>query len=149
MASHGRRGLSRLLLGSQANKVVSLSATPACSSAGNGAILQEGTFDARSPHRTCVRLDSVAGRRCSRAQPKSLLLLVGELLCQAARLFLDRAQAADTKIEVRDFEVEDNLNNAILLSRVYERIGIPDFNVLPLFVIGTHIGHWPRRYGRA
>jgi nucleotide-binding universal stress UspA family protein len=28
MASHGRRGLSRLLLGSQANKVVSLSATP-------------------------------------------------------------------------------------------------------------------------
>jgi nucleotide-binding universal stress UspA family protein len=28
MASHGRRGLSRLLLGSQANKVVTLSPTP-------------------------------------------------------------------------------------------------------------------------
>jgi glutaredoxin len=59
--------------------------------------------------------------------------------CQAARLFLDKAQATDAKIKVRDFEVEDNLNNAILLSRVYERIGIPDFSVVPLFVIGTHV----------
>src|ERR1700682_1877253 len=59
--------------------------------------------------------------------------------CQAARLFLDKARATDAMIEVRDFEVEDNLNNAILLSRVYERIGIPDFSVVPLFVIGTHV----------
>ena len=59
--------------------------------------------------------------------------------CQSARLFLDKARATDPKIQIRDFEVENNLNNAILFSRVYERIGMPGFGVVPLFVIGTHV----------
>jgi glutaredoxin len=59
--------------------------------------------------------------------------------CQAARLFLDTTRATDPKIQIRDFEVENNLNHAILFSRVYERIGMPGFGVVPLFVIGTHV----------
>ena len=59
--------------------------------------------------------------------------------CEAARVFLEKVRETDPEIQVRDFEVENNLNNAILFSRVYERIGMPGFGVVPLFVIGTHV----------
>ncbi len=40
------------------------------------------------------------------------------LECQTAREFLDRARAEGPKLQVRDFEVEINRANAILLSDV-------------------------------
>jgi hypothetical protein len=59
--------------------------------------------------------------------------------CDAARAFFERARAADPKIGLRDFDVEASLANATLFSRVYERIGLPEFNVVPLVIVGTHV----------
>ncbi len=59
--------------------------------------------------------------------------------CDLARAFFDRARTSDPAISLRDFDVEDNLDNATLFSKVYERIGLPEFNVVPLVVVGTHV----------
>jgi hypothetical protein len=59
--------------------------------------------------------------------------------CDAARAFLERARTADPQIGLRDFDVEASLANATLFSRVYERIGLPEFNIVPLIVVGTHV----------
>ena len=59
--------------------------------------------------------------------------------CDQARSFLDRARAEDSAIQVRDFEVENSLANAIVLSRVYERIGMAGLAVVPLILVGTHV----------
>jgi glutaredoxin len=59
--------------------------------------------------------------------------------CQSAREFLDQARADDANLQVRDFEVENNLGNAILLSDVYARVGLFGIRIVPLIVIGTHV----------
>jgi hypothetical protein len=59
--------------------------------------------------------------------------------CDLAQSFLERARAEDPKIQLRDFEVEGSLANAIVLSRVYEKIGMAGFAVVPLILVGTHV----------
>jgi hypothetical protein len=59
--------------------------------------------------------------------------------CEDARAFLEKARADDPRIEVRDFDVEASLDNAMLFDRLYERIGMPGFGALPLIVIGAHV----------
>jgi hypothetical protein len=59
--------------------------------------------------------------------------------CDQAQSFLDRARAEDPAIQVRDFEVEYSLANAIVLSRLYERIGMAGLAAVPLIVVGTYV----------
>ena len=58
---------------------------------------------------------------------------------QAARSFLQSAQRKDPSLRVRDFEVDQSPSNTLLLGKVYERIGLPEFWVVPLTVIGHHV----------
>jgi hypothetical protein len=59
--------------------------------------------------------------------------------CAAAQAFLDRARLADPAIRVREFDVEANLSNAMLLAQVYERVGLAEFLVVPLVIVGTNV----------
>jgi thiol-disulfide isomerase/thioredoxin len=59
--------------------------------------------------------------------------------CRAAREFLDRAKAEDPRIQVRDFDVEGDLSNAILFGELCARIGLAEFRLVPLVVVGTHV----------
>lgn len=56
-----------------------------------------------------------------------------------AHTFLIKAQINGRKIRVRMFEVEQNVFNAMLLAKVYERIGLPGPALVPLTVIGKHV----------
>lgn len=59
--------------------------------------------------------------------------------CEEVKSFLDKARKDDPKIELRDFNVESSLGNAMLFDRIYELIGMPGFGALPLVIIGTHV----------
>jgi hypothetical protein len=59
--------------------------------------------------------------------------------CALAHTFLDNLWIEDPGVQFRDFEVENSLANAILFSRVYERIGMSDLGAVPLIVVGPHV----------
>ena len=52
--------------------------------------------------------------------------------CALARTFLAKARDDDPKIQIRDFDVESSLANAIVFSRVYERVGMAGLGLYPL-----------------
>lgn len=56
-----------------------------------------------------------------------------------AYAFLSKAQTNDAKIRVHMFEVEQRVFNAMLLAKVYERIGLPGLALVPLIIIGKHV----------
>jgi glutaredoxin len=58
---------------------------------------------------------------------------------KAARAFLQSAKAKDTRLRIRDFEVDESVANTRLLGRLYERIGLPELWVVPVVVIGRHV----------
>lgn len=57
---------------------------------------------------------------------------------QATRALLQSAQRRDTKLRIKEFEVDESTENTELLARVYEQIGMPDLIVVPLVVIGSY-----------
>ena len=57
----------------------------------------------------------------------------------AARTFLAAAQAKDPGLRIRDFEVDESVANTRLLGRLYEKIGLPEFAVVPVVVVGHHV----------
>jgi hypothetical protein len=58
---------------------------------------------------------------------------------QAGRTFLAAAQAKDPRLRIRDFEVDESIANLKLLGRLYEKIGMPAFWVVPVVVVGHHV----------
>ena len=54
-------------------------------------------------------------------------------------MFLEGARGEDPKLHIRDFEVENSLGNAIVFSRVYERIGMAGLGAVPLILVGPHV----------
>ncbi|MET0652148.1 MAG: hypothetical protein ABWY63_06495 [Hyphomicrobiaceae bacterium] len=56
-----------------------------------------------------------------------------------ARAFLLDAQQKDANLTVREFEVDQSLSNTLLLGRLYEMIGLPEFWVVPVAVIGHNV----------
>jgi glutaredoxin len=58
---------------------------------------------------------------------------------KAARSFLAGAQAKDPQLRIRDFEVDESIANARLLGRLYEKIGLPEFRVVPVVAVGHHV----------
>jgi hypothetical protein len=56
-----------------------------------------------------------------------------------ARSFLLGAQQKDPNLNIREFEVDDSLPNTLLLSRLYEKIGLPGLWVVPVVVVGHQI----------
>jgi glutaredoxin len=58
---------------------------------------------------------------------------------KAARTFLAAAQIKDHRLRVRDFEVDESISNARLLGRLYEKIGLAEFMMVPLVVVGNHV----------
>lgn len=59
--------------------------------------------------------------------------------CAVARTFLETARGEDSELHIRDFDVENNLANAIVFSRVYERIGLAGLGAVPLILVGPHV----------
>lgn len=59
--------------------------------------------------------------------------------CALAQTFLDNAWIEDPRMQIRDFEVENSIANAILFNRVYERIGMSGLGAVPLIVVGPHV----------
>ena len=57
---------------------------------------------------------------------------------KAARTFLAAAQAKNPALRIRDFEVDESVANTRLLGRLYEKIGLPEFWVVPV-VVGLHV----------
>ena len=58
---------------------------------------------------------------------------------KAARTFLAAARAKHPRLRIRDFEVDESVANTRLLGRLYEKIGIPEFLVVPVVVVGHHV----------
>jgi glutaredoxin len=58
---------------------------------------------------------------------------------KTAQTFLAGAQAKDPRLRIRDFEVGENDANMRLLRRLYEKIGLPEFMVVPVVVVGHHV----------
>jgi hypothetical protein len=58
---------------------------------------------------------------------------------KAARTFLTAAQVKDPRLRIRDFEVDESAANTRLLGRLYEKIGMPAFWVVPVVVVGHHV----------
>jgi hypothetical protein len=58
---------------------------------------------------------------------------------KAARTFLAAAQIKDPRLRIRDFEVDESAANTRLLGRLYEKIGMPAFWVVPVVVVGHHV----------
>ena len=56
-----------------------------------------------------------------------------------ARAFLLDAQQKDANLTVREFEVDQSLPNTLLLGRLYHMIGLPEFWVVPVAVIGHDV----------
>jgi hypothetical protein len=56
-----------------------------------------------------------------------------------ARTFLEKARQKDANLSIREFEVDHSLPNTLLLGKVYDMIGLPEFWVVPLAVIGHHV----------
>ena len=53
---------------------------------------------------------------------------------KAARTFLAAAQIKNSHLRIRDFEVDESAANMRLLGRLYEKIGMPAFWVVPVVV---------------
>jgi glutaredoxin len=58
---------------------------------------------------------------------------------KAARTFLQAASAKDPSLRIRDLEVDHSVSNLRLLGRLYEKIGMPEFWVVPVAVVGHHV----------
>jgi hypothetical protein len=58
---------------------------------------------------------------------------------KAARTFLGAAQIKDPLLRIRDFEVDESAANMRLLGRLYEKIGMSAFWVVPVVVVGHHV----------
>jgi hypothetical protein len=58
---------------------------------------------------------------------------------KAARSFLQASSAKDARLRITDFEVDGSVANMRLLGRLYERIGLSEFWVVPVVVIGHHV----------
>ena len=58
---------------------------------------------------------------------------------KAARTFLQAAQAKDARLRIHDFEVDESVASTRLLGRLYEKIGMPEFWVVPVVVVGHHV----------
>jgi hypothetical protein len=58
---------------------------------------------------------------------------------KAARTFLAAAQVKDPRLRIRDFEVDESTASMRLLGRLYEKIGMPAFWVVPVVVVGHHV----------
>jgi hypothetical protein len=56
-----------------------------------------------------------------------------------AHAFLQAAQQKDAQLTIREFEVDQSLPNTLLLGRLYDMIGLPEFWVVPVAVIGHHV----------
>lgn len=56
-----------------------------------------------------------------------------------ARAFLLDAQEKDAHLTIREFDVDQSLPNTLLLGRLYEMIGLPEFWVVPVAVIGHNV----------
>jgi glutaredoxin len=85
-----------------------------------------------------VLLGPAAG--ADKAQPIVYLFWSGSCpYSKAARTFLQAAQAKDSALNLRDFEVDRSVPNARLLGRLYDRIGLAETRVVPTIVIGHHV----------
>jgi hypothetical protein len=58
---------------------------------------------------------------------------------KAARAFLQASAAKDARLRITDFEVDSSVANMRLLGRLYEKIGLPEFWVVPVVVVGHHV----------
>jgi hypothetical protein len=58
---------------------------------------------------------------------------------KAARTFLAAAQITDPRLRIRDFEVDESISNTRLLGRLYEKIGLAEFMMVPLVVVGNYV----------
>jgi hypothetical protein len=56
-----------------------------------------------------------------------------------AHAFLEKARQKDAKLTVREFEVDQSLPNTLLLGKLYEMIGLPEFWVVPVAVVGHNV----------
>jgi hypothetical protein len=56
-----------------------------------------------------------------------------------ARTFLQKAQQKDANLAIREFEVDQSLPNTLLLGRIYEMIGLPEFWVVPVAMVGHNV----------
>jgi hypothetical protein len=62
--------------------------------------------------------------------------------CQYSKMahaFLQKAQQKDANLTIREFEVDQSLPNTLLLGRLYDMIGLLEFWVVPVAVIGHHV----------
>jgi hypothetical protein len=62
--------------------------------------------------------------------------------CQYSKLahaFLEKARQKDAKLTIREFEVDQSLPNTLLLGKLYDMIGLPEFWVVPVAVIGHNV----------
>ena len=62
--------------------------------------------------------------------------------CQYSKMahaFLEKARQKDAKLTIREFEVDQSLPNTLLLGKLYDMIGLPEFWVVPMAVIGHHV----------
>jgi len=53
-----------------------------------------------------------------------------------AQAFLDKARQKDANLTVLEFEVDHSLPNTLLLGKLYDMIGLPEFWVVPVAVVG-------------
>ena len=58
---------------------------------------------------------------------------------KTARAFLLNAQQKDAGLAILEFEVDQSLPNTLLLGRLYDMIGLPEFWVVPVAVIGHNV----------
>jgi len=62
--------------------------------------------------------------------------------CQYSKMahaFLEKARQKDANLTIREFEVDHSLPNTLLLGKLYDMIGLPEFWVVPVVVIGHHV----------
>jgi hypothetical protein len=58
---------------------------------------------------------------------------------QAARAFLLKQHALDPAMQLAELETESNIVHAIVLARLYQKIGLAGLSAVPTIVIGTNI----------
>jgi len=58
---------------------------------------------------------------------------------QAARTFLLKQRELNPDMQIAELETEGNIVHAIVLAKLYEKIGLPGVTAIPTIVIGTNI----------
>ena len=58
---------------------------------------------------------------------------------QAARSFLLKQRERDPNLQLLELETEGSLINAVLLSKLFAKIGLPELTVVPTVVVGSSI----------